>query len=72
MRYFPLLVGDLIPEDDKKWAHFLILLKIMEYCFSPVITVDKTVYLEILIEDFLTDFVTYYPERSLIPKMHYL
>ena len=71
-RFLPLLIGDLVPEDDGKWHNFLVLLKIIEYCFAPVITVDKTTYLELLIEEFLTDFVKHYPERSLIPKMHYL
>lgn len=67
-----MLVGDLIPEEDDKWQHLLLLLKIMEFCFAPVVTVDQTTYLEVLIEEFLTDFVKCYPERSLIPKMHYL
>ena len=43
----------------------------MEYTFSPVTTVDKTAYLEFLIEDFLSDFIELYPDRPLVP-MHYL
>lgn len=48
------------------------LLALMEYIFAPVTTDDKTRYMELLIEDFLSDFVDLYPERPLIPKMHYL
>ena len=71
-RFLPLLVGDMVPQDDKRWKNFLRLLRIMEYAFAPVITVDKTFYMELLIEEFLTDFVKLYPGRPLTPKMHYL
>lgn len=59
-------------EVDEKWKNFLKLLSLMEYIFAPVTTADKTVYMELLIEDFLSDFVRLYPERPLTPKMHYL
>ena len=61
-----------MPKADKKWKNFLKLVSLMEYIFAPVTTVDKTVHMELLIEDFLSDFVQLYPERPLIPKMHYL
>ena len=44
----------------------------MEYIFAPVITTDKLDYLQMLIQDFLTEFTRLYPERPLTPKMHYL
>lgn len=44
----------------------------MEYIFAPVTNVDKTVYLELLIEQYLSDFIHLYPGRPLVPKMHYL
>ena len=44
----------------------------MEFTFAPIITIDKTCYLEVLIEDFLSEFQRLYPERPLVPKMHYL
>lgn len=62
----------MVPESDEKWDNFLCLLRIMEYIFALVTTVDKTIYLEVLIERFLSDFVKLYPGRSLVPKMHYL
>lgn len=48
------------------------LLALMEYIFAPVTTDDKTRYMELLIEDFLSDFVDLYPERPLIPKINAL
>ena len=43
----------------------------MEYIFAPVITIDKLDYLQILIQDFLTEFTRLYPERPFTPKMYY-
>ena len=71
-RFIPLLVGDLIAERDGNWENFLSLLQIIEYVFAPIITEDKTSYLEVLIDNFLREFKEIYPERSLTPKMHYL
>lgn len=71
-RFFSLLLGDMVPISDAKWDNFLNLLRIMEYAFAPVITADQTVYLELLIEQFLSNFVKLYPWRPLVPKMHYL
>ena len=68
----PPLIGDLVPKDDERWDNFLIILRIMEFTFVPIITIDKTCYLEVLIEVFLSEFQRLYPERPLVPKMHYL
>ena len=67
-RYFPLLVGDLVPEGDERWDNYLHLLTVMEYIFAPVTTVDKILYLEIVIEEFLSELAHLYPERPLTPK----
>lgn len=71
-RFFPLLVGDKVPEENDRWSNYLLLLKIMELTFAPVITTDQTIYLEMLIEEFLIGFRNLYPGRPIIPKMHYL
>ncbi len=71
-RFFPLLVGDMVPECDAKWKSFLLLLRIMELTFAPVTTINNTYYLEMLIEEFLSDFNLLYPARTITPKMHYL
>jgi len=71
-RFLPLLIGDLVPYDDKHWDNYLDLLKIMEYVFAPVTTMGKMSYLEMLIEEYLAEFVQLYPSRPLTPKIHYL
>ena len=71
-RFLPLLIGHLVPEGDCYWENFLQLLTIIDYVFAPVTNADKADYIAMLVEDFLTDFKELYPERRLIPKMHYL
>ena len=71
-RFLPLLIGHLVPEGDIFWDNFLMLLTIMDYVFAPVTSADKADYVGMLVEDFLTDFKDLYPERRLIPKMHYM
>lgn len=71
-RFLPLLIGHLVPEDHLFWDNFLQLLTIMDYVFAPCTTADKADFVAMLVEDFLTDFKDLYPERRLIPKMHYM
>ncbi len=71
-RFLPLVIGDLVPDDDEHWCHYAKLLEIIDYVFAPVITPDKASYIGMLIEDFLEEFRELYPERRLIPKMHYM
>ena len=37
-----------------------------------IVTINTACHLEVLIEDFLSEFLTLCPERPLVPKMHYL
>lgn len=39
---------------------------------SPVIAVDQIPYLTILIKQYMEQFKTLYPHKSLTPKCHYL
>ena len=71
-RYLPLLIGDLIPEDDEHRENFLRLMCIVDYILAPVCTANIVAHLGHQIQLFLTDFKTLYPESNLTPKMHYL
>ena len=71
-RFLPLLIGHLVPEGHLLLDNFLQLLTIMDYVFAPCTTADKADFVAMLVEDFLTDFKDLYPERRLIPKMHYM
>ena len=70
-RFLPLLVGDLVPEDNAHWEHFLQLLQIIDYLFAPRTSIAITQHMAILIQDFLLTWRELYPSRSLTPKMHY-
>ena len=70
-RYLPLMIGDVIPQDDDHWENFLVFLDLMDYVFAPTTTPEKIAYVAVLVEDYLTEFSHLY-ERRLTPKMHYL
>ena len=59
----PLLVGDLVSDDNENWENFFNLLKVMEYIFALITTQHKLEYLQTLIEDYLTEFARLNPDR---------
>lgn len=69
---FPLIIGDKVPEGDKNWLSFLLLLRICSIAVSTTCTYDTIAYLRLLIEEKLTDFKQLYPEFRIIPKFHYM
>lgn len=71
-RYLPLLIGDLVPEKDANWEHYLHLMEMVDYILAPVTTMANIEYLRILIEDYLVEFRMLYPDSHLTPKCHYL
>ena len=64
-RILPLIIGDLIPDDDAMWSNYLLLMEIVDYLFSPQLS-----YLSVLINDHHNVFTQLYPDESVIPKMH--
>lgn len=71
-KHLPLMVGNLVPEDDERWILFCTLLEIVDIVFSPVTCIDTIGVLEGLIEEHHSKFRALYPGRSIIPKMHYM
>ena len=70
-RYLPLLVGDLVPEENEMWQNFILLLQIEEIVFAPKTTVQLAAYLDVLVGEYLEDFRRLY-ERPLLPKQHFM
>lgn len=70
--FLTLIIGSIVADHDENCLHFLSLLEIVDITFSPVIHVDDLGVLEGLVEEYLWNFTTIYPGRSVIPKMHYL
>jgi len=71
-RVLPLIIGDLVPDDDERWLNFSLMMDIVDLLFAPVISDDKVAYLSVLISDHHSTFVDLYPEHSVIPKMHFM
>ena len=63
----PLLIGDLVPEDNIYWRNFL-LMRITGLLMGPQVTSATAVYLRHLIEEHHTAFRQLYPNRPLPPK----
>ena len=72
LRLLPLIMGDLVPEGDPYWENYLTLLKIINYVFAPVTSLDIAGHLRQLIEEHHETFVELYPHKPLPPKFHYL
>lgn len=71
-RLLPLLIGDLVPDDDPYWDNYLLLLTIVDYVFAPTLSKRTPAFLTVLINDHLSQFKEIYTNCSIIPKQHYL
>ena len=71
-RTLPLLVGHLVPVEDKAWQCFGLLLNILDICTSHSCLTDTVGYLITLIEEHHILFKEVYPHASITPKMQYI
>ena len=71
-RLLPLMVGEMVPEDDDNQQHYLTTLQISNYLLAPEIHPDEVAYLNVILPAHHETFVQLYPNASVIPKMHYL
>lgn len=66
---FPMMVGDLVPQDDDVWLFFLNLLEIIEILLFSEISRDLAEHLKFLIKRQHTDYIHYFKD-NLKPKHH--
>lgn len=71
-RLLPLIIGDLIPDNDAHWDTFLLLHEILALCMAPCISPASISYLEVLIEMHHRSYRSCYPAETITPKMHYI
>ncbi|CAL8105707.1 unnamed protein product [Orchesella dallaii] len=71
MIFFPLLVGDLIPQTDETWSLFLLFREIMLIVLADSISAGGVIYLETIISEFLSSYQSTF-KKSLKPKHHHL
>ena len=70
--YLPLMIRDMVPESNKEWECFILLLEILQICVSPLFSVDLVEYLKFLIEMHLSSFRECYLHKNIIPKQRYM
>lgn len=71
-RILPLIVGDLVPDDDDRWLNYLKMMEIVDLLFCSSISEDNCAYLAVLISDHHREFAELYQNDSVIPKMHFM
>jgi hypothetical protein len=71
MHFFPLIIGDLIPESDEVWELFLLLLKITDILLSYTFTENAILYLKQLISQHNLLYLTLFND-NLKPKHYFL
>ena len=70
--YLPLMIGDKVPQGDKYWECYLLLLEIMKICTAKTTSEPSAYYLTALIADHHHMFKSCYPDVNLTPKFHYM
>lgn len=71
IKYFPLIIGDLITQGDEVWQFLINFLNIIDILLSKAISNEKLLFLSEIIEQHLNDYVRLFDD-SLKPKHHLL
>ena len=71
-RYLPLLIGEKVDKGDCHWELLLTLLSTMEIIFSPAISLEAALWLQVLIKQLFYLFKSLYAEINPINKFHHL
>lgn len=71
IRFFPLIIGDLITEDDNVWNFFKILLKLIELLLKSFLSANDILLLRDLISEHNEKYVVLFSD-TLKPKHHLL
>ena len=76
LKYLPLLLGDIVPTNDKHWLFLLHLSELVDLLFAPTFSIGMIAYLRELIADHLEFFIELYSAGEngikLRPKHHLL
>ncbi|XP_022160294.1 uncharacterized protein LOC111026502 [Myzus persicae] len=71
VRYFGLIIGDLIPIEEPVWILFITLRKVLDIMLSPALEEGSIYLLKTLIAE-LNDLYLKYSNNCLKPKFHFL
>lgn len=71
INFLPLMIGDLIPNNDDVWLFFFNFLEIIDILMSYTLTKDLISHLKRLIKEHNSDYITLFKD-TLKPKHHFL
>jgi hypothetical protein len=71
IRYFGLMVGDYIPEDDPVWLYYLTLREILDFVSAPKVDTAALNYLKVLISEHHELYISLF-KANLKPKHHFM
>lgn len=72
IRFLPLIVGSLVPQNEPFWQVLMTLKDIVELVVAPVHTAQTIGYLDSKISEHRHRFLAVFPKETLMPKHHYL
>lgn len=68
----PLIIGDMVAEDQPEWQCFLLLLQITKQCTAHVMPAAAADIITALVDQHHREFKCCYPDVPFTPKMHYM
>lgn len=71
IRFLPLLVGNTIPQNDRKWECILLLRDMLFYVCSPALNREHILIMSDIIEEFHESYINCFPEEDVKPNFHY-
>lgn len=72
LRLLPLMVGSKVPKDNRVWAVLLSLQDVVQVSTAHQVDSALCNFLADLIETFLINYTTEFPDNSMKPKFHYI
>ena len=69
LRVLPFILSPIIDTSDE---HYIFLVELIQIVFSPVIKLESTQYLKLMIQEHLIKFKELCPGMNITPKQHYL
>lgn len=72
LRFLPLIIGHLVPEDEKAWQVLMDLKDIVELLVAPTHTDESIAYLDCKISEHRKRYQELFPQVQLLPKHHYM
>ncbi|XP_026676119.1 uncharacterized protein LOC113465644 [Diaphorina citri] len=70
-KYFGVMVGPFVPQDDRFWSIYILLMRVINFCLSPVFLPCQLAYFKHLVSDLCESYTSLF-NVNLKPKFHNL